>query len=72
MAPSLLPSKKSIGCKWILKTKFHLDGSIERHKAQMVAKGYTQVEGLDYHDTFAAVTKLVMVCCIFAIATARH
>lgn len=38
----------------------------------MVAKGYTQVEGLDYHDTFAPVAKLVTVRCVLAIAATRN
>lgn len=37
----------------------------------MVAKGYTQVEGLDYHDTFAPVAKLVTLHCLLAIAAAK-
>ena len=69
---SLLSGKKPISCKWVFKTKLCVDGLIERHKARLVAKEYTQVEGLNYHDTFALATKLVMVYCVFFIVAARH
>lgn len=35
------PNKKAIECKWVYKTKLRADGSIECHKAWLVAKGYT-------------------------------
>jgi len=38
--------KKAIGCKWLYKTKYHPDGSIERHKARLVIQGYRQQKGL--------------------------
>jgi len=39
---SLPPSKRAIGCKWIYRTKFHLDGSIDKHKVRLVAQRYSQ------------------------------
>ncbi|RVW25418.1 Retrovirus-related Pol polyprotein from transposon RE1 [Vitis vinifera] len=44
-----------VGCCWIFKAKLHSDGSIERHKARLVAQGFSQVHGLDFGDTFSPV-----------------
>ena len=48
---------KAIGCKWVFKTKKDSQGNIERHKAKLVAKGFTQKEGLEYMEPFFPVSR---------------
>ena len=51
-----------------LKTRF--DGSIERYKARLVAKSFTQEYEIDYEETFASVARISSVCAILAVAAA--
>ena len=40
--------RKLVRCKWVYKTKFGPDGKVDKHKACLVAKGFSQVEGIEY------------------------
>ncbi|KAK0570501.1 hypothetical protein LWI29_002208 [Acer saccharum] len=67
-----LPAGKSlIGCRWVYKIELRFDGSIERYKARLVARGFTQLEGIDYQDTFSPTAKIISIHCLLALAAAR-
>jgi hypothetical protein len=57
-----------IGTKWIFKNKTDEHGAVIRNKARLVAQGYTQIEGVDFDETFAPVAKLESVRILLSIA----
>jgi hypothetical protein len=68
---SLVPlpkGRKPISCKWVFKIKHGVDGEVERYKARLVARGFTQTFGVDYNEAFAPVAKFVSIRCILALA----
>ncbi|UYV79065.1 hypothetical protein LAZ67_17000981, partial [Cordylochernes scorpioides] len=60
---------KAIGCKWIFRIKRKGNGEIDRYRARLVAKGFSQRRGIDYKETFAPVVRYDSVRVLLALAT---
>lgn len=50
--------KKAIGCKSIFKTKYKVEGTIDKHSARHMAMHYAQKEGIDCEQTFTPIAKI--------------
>jgi len=61
-----------VGLKWVYAVKWEDDGTVDRWKARTVAKGFTQVLGEDYDETYTSVTRLESVQLVYAIAVSRR
>ncbi|CAL5377981.1 unnamed protein product [Camellia sinensis] len=63
--------KKAIGVKWVYRTKLNPDGSINKYKARHVVKGYAQMFGVDFSETFAPVARLDTIRMLLALAAQK-
>ena len=61
-----------IGTKWVFKNKQDQNGLVVRNKARLVAQGYTQIEGLDFGETYAPVAILEAIRILLAYACAHN
>lgn len=67
-----LPSnRQAIGCKWVLKVKENPDGSILKYKARLAAKGFHQIAGFDFNETFSPVVKPTTIRVVLSLALSR-
>jgi hypothetical protein len=62
---------KLVKYNWVYRTKYALDGSVERHKDLLVEKGLSQVEGIDYNETFSPIAKINSILLFLSIATSH-
>jgi hypothetical protein len=62
-------NKNIIGTKWVFKNKMNEDGQVTKDKARLVCKGYAQVEGIDFEETFAPVARLEEIIMFLAFSS---
>jgi hypothetical protein len=61
--------KLVVGLRWIYKVKKAVDGSVEKYKARFGAQCFSQIEGIDYDETFAPVARYSSIISILALST---
>ncbi|KAH9715988.1 hypothetical protein KPL71_021282 [Citrus sinensis] len=64
--------KKTIGVKWVYRTKLNADGSVNKFKTRLVVKGYAQLFGVDFSETFAPVAWLDTIRLLLALAAQKQ
>ena len=68
----LMKGIKLVRCKWVYRTKYASDGSVDILKPSLVSKVFSQVEGIDYNKTFAPITKLTSIYLVIALVASRE
>nr|KAJ0198596.1 hypothetical protein LSAT_V11C700365700 [Lactuca sativa] len=68
----LPPGCKALGCKWILKRKMKVYGTIDKYKARLVIQDFRQKEGIDFFDTYAPVARISTIRLLLALAAIHN
>jgi len=69
LEPSWLPpNRKALRTKWIYTVKYDTEGRVKKYKARLVARGYEQIFGVDFDETFSPVTRLTSLRLLFALS----
>ena len=63
-----LKEKVLVICKWVFTIKYKANGSIERYKAHLVTKGYTQTYDIDHQETFIPMAKINTIHVLLSLA----
>jgi len=64
--------KNVIGRKWVFKNKLNEDAEVTRNKARLLCKGYAQVEGIDFEETYAPLARMESIRMILAYASSKN
>ena len=68
----LLVGRKFVGSKQLFKNKLNAEGKVDNYKAQLVAKGYSQAEGIDFGEIFSLVSKLTYIRFILSVVVSFY
>ena len=63
--------KNVIWTKWVFRNKLNENGQVTRNKERLVCKGYAQVEGIDFEETFSPVARMEAIWIFFTYACLR-
>lgn len=64
--------KKPFSCKWVYRIKYRIGGSMERCKARLVIRGFTQKASIEYTEDFSPVVKIIIVRCLIVVAMKKN
>ncbi|KAG8479120.1 hypothetical protein CXB51_029820 [Gossypium anomalum] len=67
----LLANRRAIGCKWLFKVKTKADGTVDRYKAHLVAKGFSQHAGVNFRETFSPMVRATTIRTILALSVMK-
>ena len=64
--------REVVSLKWIYKIKLNQEGDIQKHKARLVARGFTQKPGIDFYETFSPVARLETIITVIVVAAHKN